>query len=322
MIVRRARWRLTIGFTTVQLLTFALFAWGVYAFAITAFDFDGVADGGGTSTAEAGFATLRTALIVALSGLCVVAPFTSWLLAGLAMRPVASTLAAQRRFVDDASHELRTPLTAIQGQLELILTRPRTVSEYREACATALEAAHSLASIADDLILAADGGHDRTADAVVELGDALHRVRGLLAAPDRVVVTQQRRVVVAGLPSTVERVLLNLLVNAEKYSDADVDVRIRAAGGWGEVVVRDAGKGMTRAQVRRAFDRFWQADPSRAGEGSGLGLSIVREIVTSLGGRVALTSVPDVGTTVRVRLPLSRSSHAGLRNVGETEVPT
>lgn len=322
MIVRRARWRLAIGFTVVQLLTFALFAWGVYGFVITAFDFDGVADGGTTSTAEAGFATLRTALIVALSGLGAVAPITSWLLAGLAMRPVASTLAAQRRFVDDASHELRTPLTAIQGQLELILTRPRTASEYREACATALDAAHSLTAIADDLILAADRGHDRAPDASVELGDAIHRVRGLLAAPDRVVVTQQRRVVIAGPPSAVDRILLNLLVNAQKYSDADVHVRILAARGWGEVVISDAGKGMTRAQVRRAFERFWQADPSRAGEGSGLGLSIVREIVVSLGGRVSLTSTPDVGTDVRVRLPLSRSSHAYLRNVGETEVPT
>lgn len=324
MIIRRARWRLTLGFTAVQLLTFALFAWGVYSFVTTAFDFDGIEDGGSTSTAEAGFATLRVALIGAFGGLTMVAPFTSWLLAGLAMRPVASTLAAQRRFVDDASHELRTPLTAIQGQLELILTRPRTEAEYREACTTALEAAHSLAAISDDLILAADGGHDRPADALVELGEATRRVRGLLAEPGRVVIAQQARAVVAASATAVDRILLNLLVNAERYSDAGttIGVRVLAVRRWGEIVIQDAGTGMTPAQVRRAFDRFWRADPSRAGEGSGLGLSIVREIVASLGGRVSLTSAPGVGTTVRVRLPLSRSSHGALRSVGATEVST
>lgn len=324
MIVRRARLRLTIGFTAAQLLTFAVFAWGVYSFVTTAFDFDGIEDGGSAPTAEAGFATLRTALIVAFGGLTLVAPCTSWLLAGVAMRPVAATLAAQRRFVDDASHELRTPLTAIQGQLELALTRPRSGAEYREACATALEAAHVLGAIADDLILAADDAHDRPVESLVELGEAVRRARGLLSDPGRIIVEQQRQAFVEASATAVDRILLNLLVNAEKYSDAGTAIRVRimAARRWGEIEIRDAGTGMTREQMRRAFERFWQADPSRAGAGSGLGLTIVRDIVTSLGGRVSLASVPGSGTTATVRLPLSRSSHGLLRNVGETEVST
>lgn len=321
MIVHRARLRLTVGFAVAQLGTFALFALGVYGFVTSAFDIDGTDEAGSAATAEAGFATLRAALVIAFGVLLLVAPATSWLLAGAAMRPVAATLAAQRRFVDDASHELRTPLTVIQGQLELVLSRSRSEQEYREACAAALGAARALGAIADDLIIAADDD-ERPERAQVEMGDAVRRVQGLLSDPGRVVIEQSHPALVDASATAVDRILLNLLVNAQRYSDAGTPIRVRigATRRWGEIEIRDEGKGMTRVQVRRAFERFWQADASRAGEGSGLGLSIVREIVTSLGGRIRLASSPGVGTTATVRLPLSRSSHGALRSVGSTEV--
>ncbi|WP_457099340.1 sensor histidine kinase [Microbacterium sp. P5_E9] len=320
MILRRARWRLTIGFAAVQLITYAVFAVSVYAFVTASFDFDGIEEGGSVSTAEAGFATLRTALLLAFAGLLVVAPLSSWILAGLAMKPVAATLAAQRRFVDDASHELRTPLTAIQAQLELALLRPRNVADYRDACEKALEATHVLGDIVEDLLVASEDPRERSHDSLVALGEAVHRARAMLPQPERVMVTVTGQPKVVASAAAVQRVLTNLLVNACRYASDDtrVSVRVFAKGRWGVIEVEDHGIGMSAVESRRAFDRFWQADPSRASEGAGLGLSIVRDVVTSLRGHISLSSTPGEGTTVRVRLPLSRSSHDPLRSVGAT----
>ncbi|KJL43779.1 sensor histidine kinase [Microbacterium trichothecenolyticum] len=320
MILRRARWRLTLGFTAVQVLTYAAFALGVYAFVTATFDFDGVEDGGSAPTAEAGFATLRTALLVAFAGLLLVAPLSSWILAGVAMRPVAAALAAQRRFVDDASHELRTPLTAIQAQLEMALLRPRSVAEYRAASEAALAATHTLGAIANDLLAASEDAGERSDTSFVAVGDAVESARALLRRPERVTVGVTGRPTVEASAAALQRVLLNVLVNACRYSGDDtlVGVRVFARGRWAVVEVEDHGIGMTPAEVRHAFDRFWQADPSRGGEGSGLGLSIVRDIVISLRGRVSISSRPGAGTTVRLRLPLSRSSHDRLRSVKAT----
>lgn len=320
MILRRARWRLTLGFTAVQLLTYAVFAFSVYAFVTARFDFDGIEDGGSASTAEAGFATLRTALLLAFAGLLVVATLSSWVLAGIAMRPVAAALVAQRRFVDDASHELRTPLSAIQGQLELALLRPRGVAEYRVACEKALLATHALSAMADDLLIASEDARDRADVSFVAIGDAVESARGLLPRPERVRIDVTGQPRVEASAAALQRVLLNILVNACRYSseESTVAVRVFARGRWAVVEVEDRGIGMTRAQARHAFDRFWQADPSRAGEGSGLGLSIVREIVSSSRGDISIRSQPGVGTTVRVRLPLPRSSHDPTRSVEAT----
>ncbi len=320
MILRRARWRMTVGFAAVQLITYAVFAVSVYAFVTASFDFDGIEDGGSVSTAEAGFGTLRMALLLAFAGLLVVAPLSSWILAGLAMKPVAATLAAQRRFVDDASHELRTPLTAVQAQLELALLRPRSVAEYRNACHKALEATHVLGDIAEDLLVASEDPRERSTHSFVALSEAVHRARVLLPRPERVTVTVtgQPRVVASAV--AVQRVLMNILVNACRYSSEDTSVLVRVftKGRWGIIEVVDHGIGMSSVESRHAFDRFWQADPSRASEGAGLGLSIVRDIVSSLRGHISLSSTPGIGTTVRVRLPLSRLSHDPLRSVDAT----
>lgn len=320
MILRRARWRLTLGFTVVQLITYVLLAISVYGYVTTTFDFDGVEDGGTAITAEAGFAILRTALIVAFAALLVLAPVSSWVLASFAMKPVAATLAAQRRFVDDASHELRTPLTAIQAQLELALFRPRSSAEYQEACRRALEATHALSAISDDLIVASSDRNERTDADLVALADVAARARELLPNPTQVRLEVGSEPTVEASAVAVQRVLLNIMVNAVRYSppDSPVAVRIVKRGRWGMIEVADQGRGMSRIEARRAFDRFWQADTSRGGEGSGLGLSIVQDIVTSLRGDVTITSAPGRGTTVRVRLPLSRSSHDVLRTVETT----
>ncbi|KQX07724.1 MULTISPECIES: sensor histidine kinase [unclassified Leifsonia] len=309
MILRRTTWRLTLWFAIVQLALFGAFAIAVYAFVTSSFDFDAAEEGSGIS-AEASFATLRAALLWGFAGLVVAVPATSYLLASLAMRPVRRSFEAQQRFVDDASHELRTPLAAIQAKLELTLLRDRDVPSYQSAIRETLRSTDHLARTLSDLLLLSRT--EREAQMAMELVDVRQLVDDALAVDtliaERVTTESDAGVTVHGASGLLERALLNLLTNAIRYSDADDPIEVRAIrqGAWARIEVQDHGIGMTPDEVGLAFDRFWRADPSRASEGNGLGLSIVRQIMRLHGGDVEINSHSGVGTTAVLRIPLSR----------------
>jgi two-component system OmpR family sensor kinase len=109
-------------------------------------------------------------------------------------------------------------------------------------------------------------------------------------------------VVVTGDPDTLSQVVRNLVANALKHTNGPVTVSVTAQPGAAELVVSDTGPGMSPDGAAHAFDRFWQADPSRAGAGSGLGLSIVAAIVAAHDGSVSINSDPAAGTRVVVAL--------------------
>jgi signal transduction histidine kinase len=112
-------------------------------------------------------------------------------------------------------------------------------------------------------------------------------------------------------PWRLEQVVVNLLENAIKYSPAGgpVVVDVRARGGEVLVEVSDRGEGISPAQLGQLFEPFRRGDQPHAGvAGSGLGLSIVRRIVTAHGGDIDVESTPKVGTTFRVRLPRAEAA--------------
>jgi signal transduction histidine kinase len=105
------------------------------------------------------------------------------------------------------------------------------------------------------------------------------------------------------------QVMENLLSNAFKYSPQGGAVRVSATPTRGAYLlsVEDEGIGMTREQVRRAFDKFYRGDASNSAvEGTGLGLSITKNIVEAHGGRIWLESRKGKGTTAFITLPMTR----------------
>ena len=116
-----------------------------------------------------------------------------------------------------------------------------------------------------------------------------------------------------GDPARLAQVLDNLVSNALKFTPAGgrVEVSLKAADGVAIVEVSDTGLGLAEEEQRHLFERFFRS--SRAAEnaipGSGLGLAIAKTIVERHGGRIRVESAVDVGTTVRVELPLSLSEH-------------
>jgi two-component system OmpR family sensor kinase len=132
-------------------------------------------------------------------------------------------------------------------------------------------------------------------------------------------------VVVQGDEARLRQVLANLMSNALVHTDAATTVEVRAErhGDAALLAVRDDGPGMTPEAAAKAFDRFWRADPSRPRAGAGLGLAIVRSIVTAHHGEVRLDTAPRAGTTVRVVLAVSPERSQEIRNqrAGAPEVP-
>jgi two-component system sensor histidine kinase MprB len=120
---------------------------------------------------------------------------------------------------------------------------------------------------------------------------------------------------VVGEPAGLERAITNLLDNAAKWSPPDGTVTVRVADGV--LTVDDEGPGISPADLPHVFDRFYRAEESRGMPGSGLGLSIVKQVVERHAGRVTAEPRRAGGTRVTVRLPGSASPPRGAEDLAD-----
>ncbi len=223
--------------------------------------------------------------------------------------------AVRRDFVANASHELRTPLTSIRGFAETLLDGAledeRTARRFVSNIA---ENARRLASLVDDLL---DLSRAESPDSRMELEpvDVGNVAAEVLRRVEQRAVEKRQQLALEGAGDVVlaradahalDSVLLNLVDNAIKYTQAGgrVTVRVRQESGRVIVEVADAGPGIPSAHLDRIFERFYRIDKgrSRAQGGTGLGLSIVRHLVTRMDGEVSVESRVGKGTTFRVSL--------------------
>ncbi|MFJ5274768.1 sensor histidine kinase [Streptomyces sp. NPDC088358] len=222
-------------------------------------------------------------------------------------------LEAQRKaMVSDIAHELRTPLTNIRGWLEV--TRDGIVAPDPELLASLHEEAMLLQRVIDDLqdLAAADAGaltlHPEAvrADELVEQVAAAHRV-GAEAAGIALRTTVDGTPWFDADPVRMRQALGNLVSNAVRHTPPGGTVTLSARRADGEVVldVTDTGSGIAPEDLPSVFDRFWRAEKSRSRRtgGSGLGLSIVRQLVAAHGGTVTVTSEVGTGSVFTLRLP-------------------
>jgi signal transduction histidine kinase len=314
VIFRKAVRRLTVSYSLIQLVLFALTALAIYLFVALTFDFDVArADGSAASFDAAGHALskLRTALVVVYLGLLVVVPLVSYLMARVALRPLRLSYERQQQFVDAASHEFRTPLGVIMGELSLALMRPRKGDEYRAAIEQSLAAAEGMASLTNQLLLLSrDDLSERDDDQeLIAVDEVLAAALGMSDASEAsaptVVAVPAPGVTVRGSRDLLVHAVRNIVDNSIKYTEpaGRVEVTASARGSSVDIVVTDTGRGMSLDESRHAFDRFWRAPAAHVVPGHGIGLSLVQQIVEAHGGRVHIASVPGEGTTVTMTLP-------------------
>ncbi|WP_127508047.1 sensor histidine kinase [Actinoplanes solisilvae] len=227
---------------------------------------------------------------------------------------VVRTDVVRRRLAADVAHELRTPLAALQAGLEELrdgLSTPdaerlgvlhdqalrlgRVVADLADLSA-AESAALSLRPIDTDLT--------RIARAALD-AERPH----LDAAGLRVGANLQVALPVHADPDRLHQSVTNLLTNAARYCRPGDRVTItgRVDGAEAMLAVADTGPGIAAEDLPHVFDRLWRAERNRDVAGSGIGLAIVRELISAHGGTVTAASGVDAGTVITVRLPLASS---------------
>ena len=213
------------------------------------------------------------------------------------------SLRSQRQLVSDASHELRTPLTALRTNLELLERgQPADPVERQQLLGDLVVQMERLTTLVGDLIEAARDEEVPMPFEELRLDDVVHEI-----VDDMKMRYPRVRFAVTAMPSTVPgvkvrvtRAITNLLDNAAKWSPPGALVEVSVADG--EVSVRDHGPGVTAEDAPRVFDRFWRSNDARHLPGSGLGLSIVKDVAEAHGGSVILERPSDGGARFRLRL--------------------
>ncbi|MFF7854358.1 ATP-binding protein [Streptomyces sp. NPDC007904] len=232
----------------------------------------------------------------------------------------------QRRLIGDIAHELRTPLANLRGYLEAL--RDGVVEPTPDLLASLHEEAMLQQRIVDDLqdLALAEAGTLTYHPTEVDLGELLETGRTAHhaqaeAAGVTLELEAPRPVFVTADPDRLRQVVGNLVGNALRATPAGgtVTLALAARGELAVLEVRDTGKGIAETDLPHLFDRFWRADASRgrATGGSGLGLSIARQIVTDHRGTIEVRSTVGAGTTFTVVLPATaRDDSAGRASGG------
>lgn len=221
------------------------------------------------------------------------------------------------RFFANISHELRTPLTLLLAPLERLRTAKLSAAETTELTGLMHGNALRLLKLINDLLdlVRMQSGQLRLDRRALDLAPFLNG----LAQSVRSLATQKRLTVETALgphlgradldSDKLEKILLNLLFNAIKFTPSGGRIRLCAQGTPDEVriTVEDNGPGIPEAHQARIFDPFWQEDlaSTRKFQGAGLGLALVKELTEAHGGHVRLESQPGQGARFEITLPRS-----------------
>lgn len=217
------------------------------------------------------------------------------------------------RFSGDAAHELKTPLAILQGELEWTLQKAEVGSEVQQSLSSLLDEVRRLSGIVRKLLLLslADAGRMSLYQVEVNLSEILAQMEEdlELLAPHLEVqteITAQLRV--QGDRDLLTQVLQNLISNAIKYNLPNGWIKIHARQQQATVLVTitNSSKTIPPSDQERIFERFHRGDPARTRkvEGTGLGLSLSREIARAHHGDLTLDSTPSDQTVFTLTLPL------------------
>ena len=228
------------------------------------------------------------------------------------------------RFLADISHELRTPLTVLRGEAEIALRHgPKPEAVYRDALERIVAQASDMTRLVEDLLFISRSESDTLR---FEMRPAILQDVVAGAMREVEVLRRHKRLAIEAAcpawpvrieadPQRLRQAFTILLDNAVKYSPAGgaVTVKVAAAGGHGEVVVRNEGDGIPAEELPHVFERFYRgrAPGASSQQGSGLGLAIARWLVEKHGGDIAITSEEGRFTEVRLRIPRTEAAPDG-----------
>ena len=221
---------------------------------------------------------------------------------------------AETQFTSDASHELRTPVTVILAECDTLERTQPTAEDYQEGVGVIRRQAQQMSRLIGQLlhITRLEQGTQKVSFEQADLGELAEVVCGqqrLLAPEDTTLTCHTQPLTLELDVLLMTRLLNNLISNAFRYGvpGGHVDVAVRREGDDAVLTVSDDGIGIAPEQQERIWQRFYQVDPARSGgEGTGLGLYMVRQIARLHGGTAEVDSAPGQGSTFTVRIPAHR----------------
>ncbi|NMC36667.1 HAMP domain-containing histidine kinase [Candidatus Beckwithbacteria bacterium] len=220
----------------------------------------------------------------------------------------------ERQLIHDISHQLKTPLTAIKSDVEIALTKSRSLQAYQKILTNVLSDADRMSGILKDMMnfaWAASENQDQNfkthnvshlleeaAEIAQQLGIDKHIIVSTSITPNLQVFGQQEKLL---------QIFLNILENAIKYSrrKGKILIQTNLEGSQVKIIIKDNGVGISKKDLPHIFERFYRGK-SQVGEGSGLGLSIAAALTRAHKGTIEASSQKGKGTTFVITLPLKQ----------------
>jgi signal transduction histidine kinase len=228
-----------------------------------------------------------------------------------------TSFAMQKNFIANASHELRTPLTSINGQIEVLMMKDRSVPEYKTALASVLDDIKSLIDLSNSLLLIARTSAENPVsfDMNVRVDEILWQTREEMKRFNNNYhinismdesLTDSHQMIIAGDEYLLKVAISNIIDNACKYSsDNTVNINLHYTKKWIELVFEDKGIGISEEEIQKVFEPFYRAANTISTPGTGIGLHLANQIIKIHQGKIDLKSQPGKGSTFKISLPLS-----------------
>jgi heavy metal sensor kinase len=221
----------------------------------------------------------------------------------------------ERQFTSDASHELRTPVAIISAQAEqgLSLLKNKQNKECANAFISIQAECRKMSYLISQLLMlnkSDEGKYElnlETLDLNLIAEEVANEFKSLSTKKEiEIIFNSQDNILISADQTLITRMLINLVDNATRYtqSGGTVEISLSKENDSAIIKVSDTGKGIEKKDIDHIFDRFYQANEARNGQGSGLGLSIVKWIVQIHKGEVSVESEPGKGSTFTVKLPM------------------
>jgi signal transduction histidine kinase len=259
------------------------------------------------------YADLITAFVVIAFAALFLLAAGGFILVRKSTAPIERSIEFMRRFMADAAHELRTPITILRTRAEVALQQPREAANYVAALQGIEAEARRLGGIVDSLLVLAraDAGERQIEKTRIFLDDIAIDAAGaaqVVARQKNVDVTVDlfEEAPVEGDPILIRQLIMIVLDNAVKFTDAggQVHVRVSMLEGAPTFAVEDTGIGIKQEELSRVFQRFFRGETARSRtDGAGLGLSIASWIAREHGADISLSSEPAKGTNVIITFP-------------------
>ena len=256
-------------------------------------------------------------IVVVMASFWILSLLASLYLARVSVKPLLESMQKQQNFVENASHELRTPLAVLQNRLETLFRKPEaTIMESSESIASSLEEVRNMRFLTTNLLNLArrdDGIKPDLGEVQPEFFNTIFTNYEMIATENHKVFHFENRIkrTIITDKLLLKQLMTILFDNAVKYTEEDGEINfvITATDRNLYLTVSDDGIGISQADKKKIFDRFYRVDKARTRQkgGFGLGLSLAKQIVDALKGSISVKDNKPHGTIFEVKIAIQTS---------------